>query len=108
MGIERQNIQMRLAFPEGDWGEAPGGSREGTEMPVAVCAPESPAEETAQPAEPPCTDPYARWCDRESLRRPTYVDFTNGRPDTMSMIFDMIKLTESYMAGQEVHDAYQG
>ena len=74
MGIERQNIQMRLAFPEGDWGEAPGGSREGTEMPVAVCAPESPAEETAQPAEPPCTDPYARWCDRESLRRPTYVD----------------------------------
>ena len=75
MGIERQNIQMRLAFPEGDWGETPGTSREGTEMPVAVCAPESPAEETAQPAEPPCTDPYARWCDRESLRRPTYVDW---------------------------------
>ncbi len=23
MGIERQNIQLRLAFPEGDWGEAP-------------------------------------------------------------------------------------
>ena len=22
MGIERQNIQMRLAFPEGEWGEA--------------------------------------------------------------------------------------
>ena len=78
MGIERQNIQMRLAFPEGDWGEAPGGSREGTEMSVAVCAPESPAEETAQPAEPPCTDPYARWCDRESLRRPTYVDCVPG------------------------------
>ena len=81
MGIERQNIQMRLAFPEGDWGETPGTSREGTEMPVAVCAPESPAEETAQPAEPPCTDPYARWCDRESLRRPTYVDFKGIREE---------------------------
>ena len=23
MGIERQNIQLRLAFPEGDWGESP-------------------------------------------------------------------------------------
>ena len=45
MGIERQNIQLRLAFPEGDWGEAPGTSREGTEMSVAVCAPESPAED---------------------------------------------------------------
>ena len=45
MGIERQNIQMRLAFPEGDWGEAPGTSGEGTEMSVAVCAPESPAED---------------------------------------------------------------
>ena len=29
---------------------------------------------TAQPAEPPCTDPYARWCDRERGRPPTYVD----------------------------------
>ena len=28
----------------------------------------------AQPTEPPCTDPYARWCDRESPRGPTYVD----------------------------------
>ena len=76
MGVERQNIQMRLVFPEGDRGEAPGPSREGTEMSVAVCAPESPADETAQPAEPPCTDPYARWCDRESLRGPTYVDLS--------------------------------
>ncbi|NPV58682.1 MAG: group II intron reverse transcriptase/maturase [Actinobacteria bacterium] len=25
-------------------------------------------------AEPPCTDPYARWCDRDSPRGPTYVD----------------------------------
>ena len=29
----------------------------------------------AQPAEPPYTDPYVRWCDRESWRQPTYVDF---------------------------------
>jgi hypothetical protein len=28
----------------------------------------------AQPAEPPGTDPYAGRCDRESWRRPTYVD----------------------------------
>ncbi len=38
MGIERQNIQMRLAFPEGDWGEAPRAFGEGTEGSVAVCA----------------------------------------------------------------------
>ena len=25
--------------------------------------------------EPPCTDPYARWCDRESPRGPTYVNW---------------------------------
>ncbi len=43
MGIERQNIQMRLAFPEGDWGEAPRASGEGTEVFVAMRAPESPA-----------------------------------------------------------------
>ncbi len=28
----------------------------------------------AQPAEPPCTDPYARWWDRDSGRPLTYVD----------------------------------
>jgi len=27
----------------------------------------------AQPAEPPYTDRYVRWCDRESGRPPTYV-----------------------------------
>ena len=35
MGVERQNIQMGLAFPEGDWGEAPEASGEGTEVSVA-------------------------------------------------------------------------
>ena len=29
---------------------------------------------TAQPAEPPYTDPYVRWCDRERGRPLTYVD----------------------------------
>src|SRR5215472_6565372 len=29
----------------------------------------------AQPAEPPDADPHVRWCDRESWRQPTYVDF---------------------------------
>ena len=43
MGVERQNIQTRLAFPEGDWGEALRASGEGTEVSVAMCAPESPA-----------------------------------------------------------------
>ena len=43
MGLERQNIQMGLAFPEGDWGEAPKASGEGTEVSVAMGAPESPA-----------------------------------------------------------------
>ena len=58
MGIERQNIQLRLAFPEGDWGEAPGTYREGTEMSVAVCAPESPAEDGSLMEEV---------CERENL-----------------------------------------
>ncbi len=43
MGLERQNIQMRLAFPEEDRSEAPRESGEGTEGSMAVCVPESPA-----------------------------------------------------------------
>ena len=39
-------------------------------------------ELTAQPTEPPCTDPYARWCDRESPRRPTYVDSVTSHGNT--------------------------
>src|SRR5579864_5801914 len=33
----------------------------------------------AQPAEPPYTDPYVRWCNRESGRPPTYVYFYTTR-----------------------------
>src|ERR1700728_996917 len=32
------------------------------------------AHPVLNPTEPPCTDPYARWCDRESERSPTYVN----------------------------------
>ena len=45
MGIERQNIQLRLAFAEGERGETPVPCGGGTEMPVAVSAPESLAED---------------------------------------------------------------
>ena len=38
-------------------------------------ASQSGLELTAQPSEPPCTDQYAWWCDGESPRGPTYVDY---------------------------------
>ena len=60
MGVERQNIQMRLAFPEGDWGEALRASGEGTEVSVVVCAPESPAADECVMEEV---------CERENLKR---------------------------------------
>ena len=59
MGVERQNIQTRLAFPEGDWGEAPMASGEGTEVSVAMCAPESPAADECLMEEV---------CERENLK----------------------------------------
>ena len=59
MGIERQNIQMGLAFPEGDWGEAPRASGEGTEVSVAMRAPESPAADECLMEEV---------CERENLK----------------------------------------
>jgi len=59
MGIERQNIQMRLAFSEGDWGEAPRALGEGTEVLVAMCAPESPAVDECLIEEV---------CERENLK----------------------------------------
>ena len=49
MGIERLNNPMRLAFSEGDWGEAPRASGEGTEVSVAMCAPESSAPPSQNP-----------------------------------------------------------
>ncbi len=60
MGVERQNIQMGLAFPEGDWGEALRASGEGTEVSAAMCAPESPAVGECLMEEV---------CERENLKR---------------------------------------
>lgn len=86
MGNKRQKTQLELAFPTEGRGEAPRTVGEGTELSVANHDPQSPASsETLNHAEPPCTDPgdrsktsspkYAWWCDRESPRGPTYVDF---------------------------------
>ena len=52
----------------------------GTEPLVAKRDPERPAS-LLNPIEPPCTDPYARWCDRESPRGPTYVDLGMSADD---------------------------
>lgn len=39
------------------------------------------ARRLVQAAEPPYTDPYVRWCDRENPRGSTYVDhFTLSSP----------------------------
>ncbi len=66
MDTKRQKMtQLELAFPTEVRGEAPRSVGEGTEVPTASHATERPAS-NAQPTEPPCTDPYARWCDRES------------------------------------------
>ena len=43
-----------------------------------------------QPAEPPCTDPYAGWCGRESPQGPTYPDHV-GCLDQI-LIFKLIVL----------------
>jgi RNA-directed DNA polymerase len=59
MGVERQNIQMGLAFPEGDRGEAPKVSGEGTEVSVAMCSAESPAADECLMEEV---------CERENLK----------------------------------------
>ena len=59
MGVERQNIQMGLAFPEGDRGEAPKASGEGTEVSAAMCSAESPAADECLMEEV---------CERENLK----------------------------------------
>ncbi len=60
MDLERQNIQMRLAFPEEDRSEAPRAPGEGTEGSMAVCIPESPAVGEYLMEEV---------CERENLKR---------------------------------------
>ena len=60
MGLERQNIQMRLAFPEEDRSEAPRAPGEGTEGSMAVGVPESPAAGESLMEEV---------CERENLKQ---------------------------------------
>lgn len=60
MDTKRQKIQMTLAFKAGDRGEAPRTGCEGTEMPMAERATESPAE-TEQTME--------EVCERENLKK---------------------------------------
>jgi hypothetical protein len=88
MNGKRQNNQLLLAFEAESRSETPREATEGTAPLAAIRTAESPAitaklmEEVlekgisgiseisqwtiAQPAEPPYTDPYVRWCDRES------------------------------------------
>ena len=63
------------------------------------------AQSFRQPAEPPCTDPYARWCDRESPRGPTYVD-SRERTDPVARGFGEI-LRRSACSGPPQDDRGQ-
>ncbi len=80
MGAKRQKIQLELAFMAESRGETPMAADKGTEASKAKRKPEDPAlhvllnrEQLNQPNRRG-TDPYARWCDRESPRGHTYVD----------------------------------
>ena len=70
---KRLNIQLRLDFPSAPSGEARQAGREDIESLSAVNDPERPANTSsivlAQLLEPPCTDPYARWCGRGGAAR---------------------------------------
>ena len=78
MGVTRQNHQLMLPFTEVEAGEARGNHRQGAEAPTAAYETEPPVSSTqainawgdTQPTEPPCTDPYARWCGRGRAARP--------------------------------------
>ena len=70
---KRLNLQLRLDFSSAPTGEAWQAGREDIESSSAVSEPERPANTSpivlAQPLEPPCTDPYARWCGRGGVAR---------------------------------------
>ena len=94
MRTRRQNIQLELALEPVAKGEARSPDTQGTEARTAHAEPERPAagqqplmEAVVEPAgpgsashpspqampldsvEPPCTDPYARWCGRGGAAR---------------------------------------
>ena len=64
MNRKRQNNQQELALEPKDRGEAPARGDEETEPFMAKSATENPAFSRLNSIEPPCTDPYARWCGR--------------------------------------------
>ena len=64
MRTRRQNIQLELALEPVAKGEARNPDTQGTEARTAHAEPERPAAQPLNSVEPPCTDPYARWCGR--------------------------------------------
>src|SRR5438093_6722027 len=58
---KQENIQKQLDFSVAPTGEAREVGREETESSGATSESENPARTRL---EPPCTDPYARWCGR--------------------------------------------
>src|SRR5580700_4075392 len=60
MGKQRQNDQLLLAFMTDDLGEAPAAAMQGTELPTAARAPESPATNESLMEEV---------CERENLKQ---------------------------------------
>ncbi len=78
MRAKRRNIQLELALEPEAKGEARSAGAQGTETRMARAEPERPAagasslSKPVQPlksVEPPCTDPYARWCGRGGAAR---------------------------------------
>ena len=78
MRTRRQNIQLELALEPAAKGEARSPDTQGTEARTARAEPERPAAGQRHPSpqamplnsvEPPCTDPYARWCGRGGAAR---------------------------------------
>jgi hypothetical protein len=77
MSGSRQNTQRKLTRRANERGEAPSAGTSRAEPVMAAAAHESPAATwlyrplKLNPIEPPCTDPYARWCGRGgAARRP--------------------------------------
>ena len=93
MRTKRQNIQLELAWEPAVKGEARSTGAQGTEARMARAGPERPAAGQAssllkpvQPlksVEPPCTDPYARWCGRGGAARLPPIPIS-GEPNAQS------------------------
>ena len=64
MRTRRQNIQLELALEPVAKGEARSPDTQGTEARTP-----NPNAQRPDSVEPPCTDPYARWCGRGGAAR---------------------------------------